>query len=82
MALHDFFADGQADPGARVLGLGVKALEDDKDAVIVFGRNADARSQTILECVLRPRADRNAFSRSALGASAGAKNREDYEGDD
>src|SRR6266436_6395787 len=39
---RDFLADRQADSCARILGLGVKPLKNDKDAVAVLWGDADA----------------------------------------
>ena len=42
VALDDLLADGQADARAGILGPGVQPLEDDEDALEVFGLHADA----------------------------------------
>jgi hypothetical protein len=46
VAFDDFLADGQPDAGARVLGGGVQALEDDEDPLGVAGSMPMPSSQT------------------------------------
>src|SRR2546425_11252231 len=41
MAFDDFFADGKADTGARILVSSVEPLENDKDPLKIFLGNAD-----------------------------------------
>ena len=41
VALDDFFAQSEADAGAGIFFAGVEALEDEKDALEIFGWNAD-----------------------------------------
>src|SRR5712671_7634362 len=40
--LGNFFADGQANAGARILRLGMEALKNHEDAVVVFWGDTDA----------------------------------------
>jgi hypothetical protein len=42
MALGDFFADSQTDAGAFVFAAAMQALEHPKDALEMFGCDADA----------------------------------------
>ena len=42
MPFHDALAEGQADAGARVLGLAVETLEDNKNALKIRRLDADA----------------------------------------
>src|SRR5258706_10384272 len=40
--LGNFFADSQANAGARILGLGMQALKNHEDALAMFGSYANA----------------------------------------
>ena len=42
VAVHDSLANGQTDARARILLAAVQTLEDEEDAFLVFGVDADA----------------------------------------
>src|SRR6267154_1483512 len=42
VALGNFFADGQTDAGARILRLGMQALKNHEDALVMFGSYTNA----------------------------------------